>query len=167
MRYTIAAAAVLIVTVWLQINFLGAARPLGVLPNLLLITITYFALMRPASQTLAAALVGGLLLDFASGADFGLRMAFYSFYALAVVFLRQAGAASENLGSAAAIVALGTVGYNFAVLGSLILGRTQIPWLTVGRLIGLELLLNLLLTVVFHRLWMRLLRLPPEGVLAS
>jgi len=107
----------LIIVLWLQVGFFGGLRLFGVVPNLLLIALTYWALNRQASEALTAALIGGLVLDFASGSDFGLRLAFYSFYALGVMYLRQRGAGQSVLVISAAL-ATGTILFNLVVLST-------------------------------------------------
>lgn len=139
-----------LLAVWLQAYFLTAWRPFGVLPNLLLVVLTVFAWVRPASQTLVLAVFSGLVLDLTSGTDFGLRMAFYSVFGLAVLFIKQLGA-GESWWSDAALVAAGTLVYNLAVLAALALSG-GFELLPVARLILLELVLNLLLLVLLRRL---------------
>lgn len=151
MKYYVSAALVLILAVWLQINFLGGLRPLGIVPNLLLVALAFWAFLRPASQTITAALIGGLILDLASGTDFGLRMAFYTFFVLGVIYWRQLGA-TETAVSIASAVTAGTVIYNLAVLANLMRVHGAIDWLVAVRLIGLELILNLLLALLLRRL---------------
>ena len=164
MKSTVAAIFSLLVVVLLQSYFFGAMRPLGVLPNLLLVMLTYLAMLRPASQSLAVAILGGLLLDLISGTDFGLRMAFYSLFTLGVVMARQLGASLESFWSVVGLIAAGTVIYNLAVLGSLIIVRTEFSPLIAARLVAIELAFNLVFAALFGRAWRWLLKSAPEGL---
>lgn len=163
MRHTATAIAGLIMAVLIQAYFFGAMRPLGVLPNVLLVMLTFFALIRPASQSLAIGLAGGLMLDLVSGVDFGLRMAFYSLYALVVVFTRQLGGRHDSLWTWAGLITAGTVAYNLAVLSSLVISRQSIDFSTVGQIVLTELALNLGLALILGRFWRWLYRTGPEA----
>lgn len=162
MKATAIAIFSLLLIVWLQIYFLGAMRPLGILPNLLLVMLTYFALMRPASQALAVGVAGGLMLDLASGADFGIRLGFYSLFALVVVMTRQLGGSPDSLWTAIGLIVGGTVAYNLIVLASLILARADLNFAVIGRLILNETLINLAFGLVLSRFWRWLYRTGPE-----
>lgn len=148
-----------ILTVALQVYFLGSWRPLGVVPNLLLIVVIYVGLIRTATETLAAALVGGLLLDLTSGADFGLRMSFYALSALLILVAKQAGFDFDNLGLIVLGVAAGTVLFNLAILGSVI-NNSSISWPLVARLVGVEILINIALALFLRPVLTRLLPRP-------
>ncbi|HSX48259.1 MAG TPA: rod shape-determining protein MreD [Candidatus Nanoarchaeia archaeon] len=149
-----------LVAAWLQLYFLGNMRPLGVLPNLLIIVIIYAGLLREATETLAIALGGGLILDLASGADFGLRMAFYAVLALVVMVLRQMGADFENLGLVLATTAVGAFLYNLAVITGLALQHGSVPLSLAAGRIGRELLLDLVLVVLLRPLLIKILQMP-------
>ncbi len=164
MKRIILTGLMLLVVLCLQVGFLGGWRPLGVLPNLLLIALTYWGLNRPASETLAAALTGGLILDLASGADFGLRLAFYSFYALGVIYLKQRGAGQSILVVGGTLIA-GTILYNLVVLSTLVAGHVGFRVIIAAKLIALELILNLLIAFLPRKIWSWSLK-PPRGSLA-
>lgn len=149
-----------LVAAWLQLYFLGNMRPLGVLPNLLLVVIIYAGLLRDATETLAIALGAGLILDLASGSDFGLRMAFYAVLALIVMVLRQMGADFENLGLVLATTAAGAILYNLAVLAGLAVQHGSVPLALALGSIGRELLLDLLLVVLLRPLLVKVLQMP-------
>jgi rod shape-determining protein MreD len=127
-----------VLAAWLQTTWFGHVRPLGVMPNVMLVVIVLFGLWSNASPTLAAAIGGGLLLDLASGSDFGLRTAFFAVVALAIVAGRQYGLHSESVLAGLAIVALGTVLYNVVVLATI--GAPIAP--VVVQRIGAELIDN-------------------------
>lgn len=128
----------------LEVAFLGHLRPLGVMPNLVVIAVTLAALWSQASPTLVAALAAGLVLDSASGVDFGLRTAFLAALAVSAIAARQLGLHADSLVAAAGIVAVATVLFNLAVIAGL--PAAALNWQTIGTRIGLELAVNLLLT---------------------
>jgi len=151
-------AAVVIITAWLQIYFMGGMRPFGVVPNLLLIVMICAGQTCSASETLAMALGGGLLVDLASGSDFGLRMAFYSVVALAVLVARQRGLNFENAALLLAGVTAGGLLYNLLVIVGILSQQGIIGWGVVGVRVGSELLLNAGLALVLRPLlvgWLR------------
>lgn len=151
-------AGLLLVTVWLQVGFLGAWRPLGILPNLLMVVIIFAGLVRGATETVAMGAAGGLLLDLASGSDFGLRMGFYTVLALVVVVMRQTGANLENLSLVWLITAVGTLVYNLAVLVGVWSAGATVPLNLAGRRIGIEMVMNLILATLLRPVLIRLLR---------
>lgn len=129
-----------ILAVWVQTAWFGHVRPLGVIPNLMLVLVILFGLWSNASPTLAAAIGGGLLLDLASGSDFGLRMGFYGVLALAVVAVRQLGV-SNGLLLGCALTITGTIVFNLVILATL---RAGLSYVAEVR-IGLEVIDNLVL----------------------
>ena len=128
----------------LEIAFLGHIRPFGVIPNLVVIAITLSALWSQASPTLVAAISAGLVLDFASGTDFGLRTAFFAALAVCAIAARQLGLHADSLVAAAGIVVLATVLFNLGVVAGL--PAASIDWSVVINRTGIELLVNLGLT---------------------
>lgn len=133
-------------TAWLQIAWFGHVRPLGVIPNCMLLIVILLALLSDATPALAAAIGGGLLLDLASGSDFGLNMAFYVVTALAIIAGRQLGlhATSAITGLAAAI--LGTILYNLVILATI---KAPLSGVVLSR-IGRELILNVLVLLLLY-----------------
>lgn len=143
--------------VWLEVSFLGAWRPFGIVPNLFLVIILIAAAtLSKASDTLAMAVGGGILLDLVSGADFGLRTAFFSFLALLVIVVRRTGADFDHLSMKLAGVAGGTLLYSVTIIISLLGQGTHIGWAVAAGRVGVELVLNLVLTLLLdvplHRL---------------
>jgi rod shape-determining protein MreD len=133
----------------LQIAFLPALRPLGVVPNMILVLVILVGLTGTASLALGVALVGGLLLDLTSGADFGLRLGLLILTALATGFVHRAGLQAGGSVVALAVVAVATVVAHLTILAGLLAqdGFAQWPW---GFLIGtltLEIMLNLLIAM--------------------
>ncbi|MBW3537971.1 hypothetical protein KY386_00585 [Candidatus Parcubacteria bacterium] len=142
---------VVLLSVWLQASFFGAMRPLGVVPNLLLVVVIYAGLVGTATESVAMALAGGMVLDLASGVDFGLRMAFYSLLALIIVMLKRAGANFDNVGLVLLSTVGGTLLYNAAVIVSLILSGVSLPLEAAAARVGFEVGLNLLLVLLGGR----------------
>lgn len=139
--------ATVILAAWLQIAGLGTLKPLGIVPNVMLVVVTLFALRLNASQALAAAVLGGWLLDAAAGGSaFGLHIAFYVVLALGIIAGRQLGVQVGASITGLVIVAVGTVVYNLAVLATL---ATRVP-LAVISSIGRELCVNLALVAIFY-----------------
>lgn len=123
---------IVLVAAWVQISWFGQLRPLGVIPNVMIVTIVLFSLWANATSCMAAALGGGLLLDMASGADFGLRTAFFMVLALAVVAGRQLGMHAEAFITAVGVVAVATILYNIAVLTTFSASFSAIIPLRIG-----------------------------------
>ena len=138
----LAQALAVVLGAWLQVSWFGHIRPLGVMPNLMLVIVVLFGLWSDATAALAAAIGGGFLLDLASGSDFGLRMAFYVVVVLALVAGKQLGLHADSLATPVLAVILGTVIYNLAVLATL--GTLPLNGVVVGR-VAAELLDNLVL----------------------
>ena len=135
-----------------QMSLLPALRPFGVVPNVVLVLVVLVGLEGPASLTLVIAVLGGLALDLASGANFGLWMGVLVLAALAAGLLRRAGVELAGGTVAGVMVVAGTVLMAVVVLVGL--APTAISWpagLLVGRLFT-ELVLNLLLIVILRPL---------------
>ncbi len=109
-----------------QVTVFGQWRPFGVMPNLMLILVICLSLWGSASIALAGTILGGLTLDLASGADFGLRTAFYTVVALAVIAARQLGLHSDSMLSAVVLVMLSTLLFDLAVLSTV--PKVKIDW---------------------------------------
>jgi hypothetical protein len=137
----------------LQVAFMPALRPLGVVPNMALVLVALVGLTGTASLALGVALVGGLLLDMTSGADFGLRTGLLVLVALACGYVHRAGLHASGLVVALVVVAAGTFISDLAVLAGLI--RTGLGYWPGGSLLGtmvLEIMLNLLITLALQPL---------------
>lgn len=144
-------------SVWLQVYFLGALRPFGVVPNTMLITVVLIAAVATASESIGAAIIGGFLLDSVSGTDFGLRTAFFSLVALGVVSSSRAGIDFGKLPQLLGVVLLGTLTYNLAVLANLVLLRVPTPAGHVLAAICAELVLNSVILILARPIVSRVL----------
>jgi hypothetical protein len=98
---------------------------------------------------LAVSLVGGFLLDTASGHDFGLRMAFYTAMVLAVMTIRQMGVDADSWPALIGLTFLGTLAFNLTVLATLPANAVAASIGHVAGSVALECLLNMfILTLV-------------------
>ena len=138
---------VVVAMIVLQLGLVPAVRPLGVVPNLLLGLVALVGLLGTASVALAVALAGGLVLDLASGADFGLRMGLFVLVALVAGLVHRAGLTLGGPVVALVLVAVATVVADAAVLAGLVGIATQWPLGLILARLGLEVVLNLGLTL--------------------
>jgi cell shape-determining protein MreD len=143
---------VAVACVLLQLSLLPALRPLGVVPNLALVLVVLLGLEGTASIALVCAVAGGLALDLASAANFGLWTAVLVVAALATGLIHRAGIELGGLVVPVVMVVAGTVVMTAVILVGLI---NDIPgWpvgVVAGRLVS-ELVLNLVLTVLLRPL---------------
>lgn len=144
-----------VVAAWVQVYFFGSWRPFAVVPNLLLVVVMLAGLSLRASDAILLAVAGGLLIDLASGADFGLRMAFFSLQALLVILLGRLGADFDNLGILMLMVLVATPIYALAVIANVVLGGGAINWLVVLGRVALEAVANLVLLLMLRPLFNR------------
>lgn len=131
---------IIVIAVWVQFSWFGPLRPFDVVPSLMLIVVLVTALWSSATTALSTAVVGGLLLDISSGADFGLRTGFFTVVALAVIAARQFGLHAESVLTATGILTVATVVFNAAVLGSI--GGAPVDWSVVWWRIAAEVMVN-------------------------
>lgn len=142
--------AALLAAVLMQIAWFSHVRPFGIMPNLVLVVVVVTALWSRATTALASAIIAGLLLDLVSGADFGLRTAFFTVATLAVIALRQLGVYAESFLMAVATVVICTVAANLLIVLGVIGNTGGIDWPTVLQRIAIEAVLNSgLLAILF------------------
>jgi rod shape-determining protein MreD len=134
---------IVLIAVGLQVTLFGHWRPLGVMPDLLLLVVILAAMVDEATPSLAMAVGGGLLIDLASGSDFGLRTGFLAVTTLAVIAGRQFGLHAESVLTTLVITALATLLLNLAIVGSI--HAERVDWGYVGSLTVRQTLLNLLI----------------------
>jgi cell shape-determining protein MreD len=142
----LALVVIALVVVWMQTALFGQFRPLGVMPDIVLVTVILIALWLEATPTLAMATACGLLLDMASGDSFGLRTGFLVVVSLVVIAARQFGLHSESLLTAGTLVVATTVAFNLIVIASL--SGATIDWTVVGSRIGLQIVDNLAVLLI-------------------
>jgi hypothetical protein len=147
-----------IICILLQMSLLPALRPLGVVPDLALVLVALVGLEGTASAALMVAVAGGLALDLASGAYFGLWTGILVLVALTMGLLHRAGIELGGGIVAIVMVAVGTVLMTLVIWLGLIdtVSHWPVGWLLVR--LGTELGLNLALTVALRPLVRWLLR---------
>lgn len=140
-----------VMVVLLQQSFLGVMSFPQVAPNLFLILMAYAALGLDWREAIVMGLGGGLMLDLTSGVDFGLRMAFFSSLVMFGALLRRVATPELNIQLALSLIVAGTLLFNAAILGELIVAGAHVTWVAVWQRVGLELVLNLIGGVVAWR----------------
>jgi rod shape-determining protein MreD len=135
----------------LQVTFVAALRPLGVVPDIVLIAVILIGLTSTVSEALIAALAGGLVLDLASGADFGLRTGLFVLAALTTGVVRRAGLMLGGPVVAVGLVAIATILETVIILANVRLVGWPLGY--VGRTLGTLLMVNLVLTLILRPLF--------------
>lgn len=157
---------IIIVVVMLQVGFLAAWRPFDVVPDLLLAVVIALALYTTASEALISAVIGGLALDLSSGADFGLRLGFYTVVALVVSLMNRAGVALDSLAWRLGLVALLVVLAHGVILVGLALHGVALPVSVVASRIGFAVVIELIVMLAVGPLVRRLAQ-PGEGLIVG
>ncbi|HVQ45061.1 MAG TPA: hypothetical protein VMT30_08975 [Candidatus Saccharimonadia bacterium] len=134
----------------LQLSILPALRPLGVVPNLALVGLTLVALQVVTSEALALAVLGGVILDLASGANFGLWTGIFMLVALASGMLHRAGIELEQVPVALVMVGMGTILIALVIWIGLARGTGHWSLGTWGGRLVVELVINLTLTILLR-----------------
>lgn len=142
--------ALVLAAVALQVSWFGYVRPLGIMPNLMMIIVILAAMVTSASRALIMALVGGVLLDALSGADPGLRTAFLTLITLVAVAIRQAGFDIDSGTGVLGLVLVGTIAWNAILLIELAVagGGASLP--QALSLMAREALVNVVLAAVIR-----------------
>jgi rod shape-determining protein MreD len=138
----------IIVVLMLQVGFLPAWQPLGVVPDLLLAVVICLALYTTATEALICAMVVGLALDISSGADFGLRLGFYTVVALGVSLLHRAGLALDSLPWRLGLAAILVLLANGVILIGLALHGANLPGAIVASRLIVSVVLELILIMI-------------------
>ena len=136
----------------LQLSLLPALRPLGAVPNLSLVIIVLAALYVATSEALAAAAVCGLMLDLASGANFGLWTGVLMLGTLVAGMLRRAGVELDRAMVAPVLVLLGTLMMATVIWVGLAARAAHFPGASLAGKLAIELMINLSLTVMLRPL---------------
>jgi rod shape-determining protein MreD len=137
----------------LQLSLLPALRMFGVVPNLVLVVVVLIALNVATSEALLTAAVSGLVIDLASGTNFGLWMGALMLVTLVVSFVGRAGIELDGVLVALVLVGISTAVMTLAVWLPLITGVSglAVPVAWGGRL-ATELVINLILTIMLRPL---------------
>ena len=154
-------AIVMGVVIGLQLGFVPAMRPLGVVPDLALVMVVLVGLMGTASRALVVAVVAGLLLDLSSGSDFGLRTAVLVLAALVTGIIHRAGLETFGILVPATVVAVVTLLTTTLIAVDMAGATAGWSWWTLLRRLGIEIMLNLALVVLMRPVvgWLS----PPES----
>lgn len=120
-----------------QATYLAAWRPLGIVPDLVLIIVVRLALQLGATEALTVAVLGGLTLDLAAGDRFGLRTAVLVAITVGLVVIRRQG-----------LVAGFWLEMGLVATAALIYGGLQVIALWLGQAGSWRLLWLLVLTVL-------------------
>ena len=138
----------IIIVLMLQVGFLPAWHPFGVVPDLLLAVVICLALYTTTTEALICAMVVGLALDISSGADFGLRLGFYTVVALGVSLLNRAGLALDSLLWRLGMATLITVLANGVILIGLYLHGADLPGRIVAQRLVVSVVVELILIMI-------------------
>jgi hypothetical protein len=142
-----ALVGLVVLCLFAQLSLLPALRPFGVVPNVALVLVALLGLEATASTALVVAVVGGLALDLASGANFGLWTGVLVLAALAGGLAARAGVEVAGGLVAALMVAAGTVVMGVVILAGVAGSVTHWPWAALVVGLALQVVLNLVLTV--------------------
>jgi rod shape-determining protein MreD len=136
----------------LQISFIPALRPFGVVPDVGLVIVGLVGLYATASDALILAVIGGLILDLVSGTNFGLYVALYTVIALAAGYIHRAGLNWAGPLMAMSLVLVATLIQNIVILGGLV--RTAAVW-PMGHILAqlvTEIILNIIIVLALRPL---------------
>lgn len=140
--------ALIILVILLQVGFLAAWRPFGVTPDLLLAVVISLALYTTASEALICAITAGLALDLSSGADFGLRLGFYTVVALIVSLMNRAGVALDSAVWRLGLASLLVVMAHGVILIGMALHGVDLPFRIIATRLGAAIVLELGLIIL-------------------
>jgi rod shape-determining protein MreD len=151
------AAGIMLVITLVQATLVSRVRFMGACPNLLLVVVVSWALLRGVLPALPIAFASGLFFDLLVGLPLGAS----SLGLMATTLLAGLGTRrvfSSNVIWPALLVALATPIYAFIVLMALQMAGTTVDWAEVGlQVVAPELVLNLLMTFVVYPSMRRLM----------
>ncbi len=136
----------------LQVGFIPALHPFGVVPNIILALVVLVGLMGTATAALSIAVAGGLVLDLTSGDDFGLRLGLLVLVALACGMVHRAGWSLGGPAVALALTAAATLLAQVTVLAGLAGVAVRWPLDVIATTLWWELALNLMLVMLLRPL---------------
>lgn len=145
-----------VVVLLAQISLLPALRPLGVVPDLVMVYVVLVGLESTSSNAVLLAVVMGVALDLSSGANLGLWTGMLVLAGVVAGLLHRGGVETDGPLIPAAMIVVGTLLVPLIVLTGLINVVAEWP---VGSLVGrfcLELVLNLGLMVLVRPVVRRL-----------
>ena len=133
-----------------QLTLLPAVRPLGVVPNAVLCLVALVGLEGTASKALVLAVIGGLVIDMGSGANFGLWTGILVLEALVAGLLHRAGVELAGAVMPVLMVLAGTLAMNAIILISLAGTVARWQWGLLLVHLGVQLGLNIVLTLLLR-----------------
>ncbi len=136
----------------LQVSLLPAIRLFGVVPNVALVAMVLVSLSVVTSEALSVAALSGLVLDLASGSNFGLWTGVMVLIALAVGMMRRAGLELDRVVVAFGLVAVGTLVITAVIWTALVPSVAHWPVADLARRLTIELVINLVLTIMLRPL---------------
>ncbi len=146
----IIAVLVMLVAALVQATLVSRIRFLGACPNLILVMVVSWALLKGVLTALPIAFVAGLFFDLLAGLPLGVS----SLGLMATTFLAGLGTRrvfASNVLWPAFIVALATPVYAFFVLTVLQFTGLKVDWAEMAvQVVAPELVLNVLLTLVVY-----------------
>jgi rod shape-determining protein MreD len=144
-------------SVLLQMSLLPALRPLGVVPNLVLVMVVLISLNVGTSEVLLGAILSGFVIDLANGTNFGLWMGILMLVALVVGIMQRSGLELAGVVAASVLVAAGTLVMTSVIWLSLFASVANLAPLNLARSLAVELVLNLILMMALRRVVRRIL----------
>ena len=151
------ALGVVLVMALVQATLVSRVRFMGACPNLLLVVVVSWALLRGVLPALPIAFISGLVFDLLVGLPLGAS----SLGLMATTFLAGLGTRrvfSSNVIWPALLVALATPIYAFFVLAALQFTGTAVDWAEIAvQVVAPELALNVLLTLIVYPSMRRLM----------
>ncbi len=132
----------------LQVSLMGSLRVGGVVPNLVLILIVCLVAWGTASEALASAVIGGLILDVSGAGTFGLATSSLVVICLALVALRQLGVDGHAWPIRLVMVAAATIAWGIIHVAAI--GTSSLLLVAAWRIILLEVLVNSLIALVYR-----------------
>jgi len=136
----------------LQVSFLPAIRLFGVVPNVALVAMVLVSLNVVTSEALSVAALSGLVLDLASGSNFGLWTGVMVLIALAVGVMHRAGLELDRVFVAFGLVAVGTLVITSVIWTALVPSVAHWPVADLAGRLTIELVINLVLTMMLRPL---------------
>jgi len=132
----------------LQVSFLPAVRVFGVVPNIALVLMVLISMIVVTSEALIVAALSGLVLDLASGSNFGLWTGVMVLVALAVGMMQRAGLELDRIVVALVLVAAGTAVIALVIWTAIFPNVAHWPAAGLTGRLAIELVINLVLTML-------------------
>lgn len=148
-----------------QVSLLPALRPFDAVPNLMLVLVILIGLRGTVSEALLLAVIGGVVMDLASGSDFGRDMGVLVLGALSTGLVRRSGLSLTGPLVAVGLVAVMTLAAAAVSLAGILDALSASLGGRILAILAGELVLNLLLTLGLRPIINRLV--PDESALPT